>query len=666
VSIKNKLVTAVTTAGLLAGLFGSAFVPAARAVAFESGADSLLNCTRVSDTTNCAQISGGTARISFPALVASTGAGAEGDDYLQTDTDADGDEADEATVNNTTGAVLGMDDTLVHYILIDGADPERITNGDADITIGADLDDDADEARMEVSFALADNDVVAANGNYFEVQSDGAEVTITLGYYSATGLWTVLQTETVTFDTVLNDDQIDFANEDTLVGVGTLADCEAGFDSTDIDSTVSYDSGDDSDAFYICIQLYTVDEGLPPAGQKGNIDIEVNDTTGLLNVGNDGSSFSGTLDALDANTANATDDLGAPDNGILAVFVESEDSDVEPFNGTIRVTISHEDEDLGFDVSKTYTISVKGTGDIVSLTLVNTAYSRGDAADDDAIEFYGKDSAGNLVEVNLTNDNEMIIDSDFSSAATMDEAGEEDAQAALSITSDATFARYISGTAGEIYGEIAVDCDDADANKESFTVQLVMDDAQTGSEEVVSNKVTIYCALDASDSMTWVSYSKSGGTATAKVSLEDANGYPVPDGTAVDAITSSGIFADAEVETENGVAEFTHLTTGSGTAVFVFTESTNTSLTKAVSYGGTATLSKSSAVSVVANFGVDAAGETVTFTVEKVTTGKVLTITKTANANGRATYTLGAKRSGRWMVTATLGDEITNIRYVRR
>jgi len=35
VSIKNKLVTAVTTAGLLAGLFGSAFVPAARAAAGE-------------------------------------------------------------------------------------------------------------------------------------------------------------------------------------------------------------------------------------------------------------------------------------------------------------------------------------------------------------------------------------------------------------------------------------------------------------------------------------------------------------------------------------------------------------------------------------------------------------------------------------------------------
>jgi len=39
VSIKNKLVTAVTTAGLLAGLFGSAFVPTAHAAGREGAAD---------------------------------------------------------------------------------------------------------------------------------------------------------------------------------------------------------------------------------------------------------------------------------------------------------------------------------------------------------------------------------------------------------------------------------------------------------------------------------------------------------------------------------------------------------------------------------------------------------------------------------------------------
>jgi hypothetical protein len=45
VSIKNKLVTAVTTAGLLAGLFGSAFVPAARAAIAEGVADYTVTCT---------------------------------------------------------------------------------------------------------------------------------------------------------------------------------------------------------------------------------------------------------------------------------------------------------------------------------------------------------------------------------------------------------------------------------------------------------------------------------------------------------------------------------------------------------------------------------------------------------------------------------------------
>jgi len=46
VSIKNKLVTAVTTAGLLAGLFGSAFVPAVRAAAdaIEDTESNALNC----------------------------------------------------------------------------------------------------------------------------------------------------------------------------------------------------------------------------------------------------------------------------------------------------------------------------------------------------------------------------------------------------------------------------------------------------------------------------------------------------------------------------------------------------------------------------------------------------------------------------------------------
>jgi len=52
VSIKNKLVTAVTTAGLLAGLFGSAFVPAARADVGDSVA---FECDTAASTSTCVQ-----------------------------------------------------------------------------------------------------------------------------------------------------------------------------------------------------------------------------------------------------------------------------------------------------------------------------------------------------------------------------------------------------------------------------------------------------------------------------------------------------------------------------------------------------------------------------------------------------------------------------------
>ena len=65
-SIKNKLVTAVTTAGLLAGLFGSAFVPAARAAFADGSKDFFSLDTRVSF--------GSTALISGTKSAVETGA----------------------------------------------------------------------------------------------------------------------------------------------------------------------------------------------------------------------------------------------------------------------------------------------------------------------------------------------------------------------------------------------------------------------------------------------------------------------------------------------------------------------------------------------------------------------------------------------------------------
>jgi hypothetical protein len=62
VSIKNKLVTAVTTAGLLAGLFGSAFVPAARAAGTDWDADAAATPTVFYDMDHDAAFDAGTSK----------------------------------------------------------------------------------------------------------------------------------------------------------------------------------------------------------------------------------------------------------------------------------------------------------------------------------------------------------------------------------------------------------------------------------------------------------------------------------------------------------------------------------------------------------------------------------------------------------------------------
>jgi len=94
VSIKNKLVTAVTTAGLLAGLFGSAFVPAARAAVAAvaaSDAGSLVWCSSAdtdvdstpaqADDTTCYAIAGATIDLTVQVgHVDATGADTTSDD----------------------------------------------------------------------------------------------------------------------------------------------------------------------------------------------------------------------------------------------------------------------------------------------------------------------------------------------------------------------------------------------------------------------------------------------------------------------------------------------------------------------------------------------------------------------------------------------------------
>jgi len=678
VSIKNKLVTAVTTAGLLAGLFGSAFVPAVRATAFTNESDEVtgwLYCKTAISETACQTTPGSRVTVAFNALIAvesinaTTGATAAGDVYWIVDKDGDRAAADE--IASVTYAAE-VDEAPEWYISASGADSVdedglpfgSIANEDTDnaACAAADAADDLSIAKDEVYQSWLELDWAAAGVSScvdagavsFDVtRATAGSVTISLFYFRASDNKKVtVQTETITFGTsAVNDEAIDWDNSETVVGLRSNGGaCAAGtVTQDDVDSSKSMEAGDTT-GIDLCIALMNeAGDAITDNNVSANIEIEISDNKGVLDIGSDGSSYADDWDTLDADG-----------DGDLVVDIAAEDTDVEPVVSTVTVTITQDDSDLGIDETETFTLTVTQYGTFVEITLVNTAYSLGGAVDDDVEEFYAEDAAGNLVPLDLTTTTEMVIDSDYSSLATIDEAGEEDALAAVALTTDATSARYESGSATESYGEIEVNCDDTTKEKLTFKLIVENDDA----DEITSNTVTVYCA-DAADSISYVSAVRDGGTTIVTVSVKDENGYPVPDATTVTAATSVGAFSDASINPENGLAEFTFLATGRGTATMVFGADLE-SLTKALSYGGVADLQKLNGTTVVAAFGSDAAGEVVTFSVVKVSTGKTLTVTKTANASGRATYTLGARRSGKWAVTATYGDEITNVRYVNR
>ena len=622
-SIKNKLVTAVTTAGLLAGLFGSAFVPAARADISDS---ELFTCDTAVDTSVCETLVDGQITLELGAVDPTADLTSDIDVGAKAYIKVTG-----ATIAEVFAGASGTDNLLQYGVT-------ALTDDDS----WPDLDAAADADGL--IYFIADNAAFDAPQIVLEKNSAGTATIQT--YWFDGGIKTVVDSFTVAWVATVDGPAVDFTSDNTYVGlVADGGDCS---DPDEQEAALSFEAGDTADGVDLCISLEDKNgdaiEGAGASAEAVNIDITVTDPSGVLDIASDGSSYKDDWDTIDAG-----------DDGFVALDVVSEDTDTEAGSSKVTVKIEHENDDLGIDESKTYTVTVVQYGTVTKITLSNAVYSIEENDNDDAIEFVAFDAAGNYVPLDLNNEDELAIDSDASSTTTIDAAGEDDSDATLN---DAVDFDDVTGTTP---GEINVAC--ANDVYEKLSVKVIYENAD--GDDITSNAVTVYCVDGTTDAITYVSYARDGATATVTVSLTEENGYPVPDGFTVDVITSTGVFSDDSVVTENGLAEFTHLASGSGVAVMVFSES-DESLTKSVAYGGTATLTKAGAASVVANFGSDAAGESVTFTVEKVTTGKVLTIVKELSATGRATYTLGAKRTGQWFVTATVGDEITNLRFVRR
>jgi hypothetical protein len=122
----------------------------------------------------------------------------------------------------------------------------------------------------------------------------------------------------------------------------------------------------------------------------------------------------------------------------------------------------------------------------------------------------------------------------------------------------------------------------------------------------------------------------------------------------ITALAANGSWFDSTVETENGESEFSGV--GISGTVTVVAESGVYEQTASMSGAGTLTKVKGARAS--ASFGTGAAGATVIFTVERVSTGTVTNYYRKANASGVATFTL--RKRGTFEVTAVFGDSITD------
>jgi hypothetical protein len=409
----------------------------------------------------------------------------------------------------------------------------------------------------------------------------------------------------------------------------------------------------------LCIILTDVDGAeIEDDAVAGAIDITVTSSSGMLDIGNDGTILSETFDDLDNNTATFDDGTAAntASDGDAVVVIEP-DGDAASSTTTITVKIEQDDATYDVETSKTFTFTVKLAGDLATITLTNIAYSLDDdaAADVDAIVAVGKDANGIAVDMSdadfdLSADaTDLVVDSTFTTAVKTVK-GTSDAAATVVVNTENATDADAKVDANEAW--ISVDCADASAAGayEKLTIKLsVENEAEV---EVVSASVTIYCANNLVTSLT-VKAGASAGTYVA--TALDANGYPVADGEVITALAANGSWFDSTVETENGESEFSGV--GISGTVTVVAESGVYEKTASISGSGTLTAGPKG-LKATAAFGTGAGGATVIFTVERVSTGTVTNYYRKANASGVATFTL--RKRGTFEVTAVFGDSITD------
>jgi hypothetical protein len=624
VSIKKKFVTAVTTAGLLAGLFGSAFVPAAYAVSDATAAFTAGTATEDYASATVAYYS-----AALNPTVAYT---------ITTDTGDDG--VYEFSVSGGT----------IRTCVWAGTDGNTVTAG---ITTTTSCTMDGVDNTGTFTLVASLNKLAAGASATVALADPDGDNLISAGVATITG---VAATETAG---ALSTSKTKAAIKVDYDGNGT------GGETTDLpDTTIS---GVD----YISTAQNLGSLAIFTGVLKNGYDVALNVDTPIIATVTEGNYVN-----CDEVPGNGVTD-GVANVVVLAVNDATSDFECEVISA---------DGAEGAGGAWTLTItSVTGTvldsfsagflGEIASVTLAASYSQIPSDLDAEVTDFWtvsAKDASGRAYAL------KDLIDSDLQETDNLkvyDIADTTKAELANTAAADAD-------TDG-IFDLDANICEDGDGptvanGYETRSVTLQLEDGAGAT--VASNSVTITCGVDTDTALVVASVKFAtakvapGASLKAQVYMEDANGFVpaqgiYPSGAITGFVLTggtgdldSGDISDANADTiaaggfieSSVVAPITVGTTIS--LAHAATESLARAYVTSDAYEATLTVGTKK-LKATADFGPAAAKKKIAFVLENAS-GTTKTFYRRASSDGVATYTLGLR--GTWTVYATFGDEISD------
>jgi len=639
VSIKNKLVTAVTTAGLLAGLFGSAFVPVARAAAD----DATVTSSTCTGSDNTGSIASAKQTCTYKSTVAPV--------ITVTFTTSDADD-----IGVYTATVSGA--TLTNFALTGTAATKAIglttsTVATANVTAAAD--------GTTIILAVTLSKIAA-----------GSSATVTFTDDDSTPL-------TVTVNSIATAQAGVVAAVGTDLSVRTLVDDITATGVTAINGTSTVnDSVDYMSAAY--------DGASASAAGNYGVEYAVKDAYGTA-VNVSAKLFTATISPATCGSAGVSSTLaGAVTNAAASV-----NAGVGTAGGALFVNLKHPGADAGCKAAVTVTESATGTvlhtftigflGETASITLSGPSYMASDLGVntdlDQQITVVAKDSAGITIPGEFVNPTFTVTD----------ELGADINETFVDTAAN-------GGTANDNVFDLGFEV--CVAGKEGKTRTIYAEgETLVATGKAKSNTLTITCtgkiAYVSAIAFEKTSYYPSE-VGTVTFTLKDSEGrvagvgsYRVNTGFAISNSPATGGSPTTEPATalaaggngilvvEDGTYEWSYtMGTAAGVAGFLFDIVDNdgatagnqqglftvkTVVTAAFAAVSDATISAGAKKKVAtATFGA-AAGKKVAFVLENAS-GVTKTYYRKANASGVAKYKIALR--GTWTVYATFGDEITD------